>query len=86
MLNRDELTSIMLFIIAKSEIPDLMSQLRLMTEFISDDIQDASKGYQISHTFSLFFTTISWISQLDQKKLCEDMRSYLVKANVEIIS
>ena len=37
-LNRDELTSIMLFIIARAEIPDLMSQLKLMTEFISEDI------------------------------------------------
>jgi len=37
-LNRDELTSIMLFIIARAEIPDLMSQLRLITEFISEDI------------------------------------------------
>jgi hypothetical protein len=74
----------MLFIIARAEIPDLMSQLRLMTEFISEDIQEASQGYQISDTFSLFFTTVQWISQLDSKKLSEDMRSYLGKANVEI--
>jgi hypothetical protein len=38
MLNRDELTSIMLFIIARAEVPDLMSQLRLLTEFTSEDI------------------------------------------------
>jgi Vacuolar sorting protein 9 (VPS9) domain len=37
-LNRDELTSIMLFIIARAEIPDLMSQWRLITEFTSEDI------------------------------------------------
>lgn len=37
-LNRDELTSIMLFIIARAEIPDLLSQLRLITEFTSEDI------------------------------------------------
>jgi hypothetical protein len=48
----------MLFIIARAEIPDLMSQLRLMTEFISEDIQQSTQGYQISDTFSLIFTTI----------------------------
>ena len=37
-LNRDELISIMLFIIARAEIPDLMSQWRLITEFTSEDI------------------------------------------------
>jgi hypothetical protein len=41
-LNRDELTSIMLFIISRAEVEDLMSQVRLMTEFISQDIQEAS--------------------------------------------
>jgi hypothetical protein len=74
----------MLFIIARAEIPDLMSQLRLMTEFISEDIQQSTQGYQISDTFSLIFTTIQWISLLDQRKLTDDMRTYLSKANVEI--
>ena len=41
-LNRDELTSIMLFIIARGEVEDIMSQVRLMQEFISEDIQEAS--------------------------------------------
>ena len=55
----------MLFIIARAEIPDLMSQMKLMTEFLSEDIQDSTQGYAVSDTFSLFYTTISWISMLD---------------------
>lgn len=75
----------MLFIISRAEVEDLMSQVRLMTEFISQDIQEASQGYLISDTFSLFYTTVQWISQLDNKKLtAPERRSYLVKANVEI--
>ena len=86
-LNRDELTSIMLFIIARAEIADLMSQLRLMTEFTSEDIQDAGQGYQVSEAFSLIFSTVSWMSQLDAVKLQEGetTKSYLQKANVEIL-
>jgi len=58
-----------------------------MTEFISPDIQEASQGYLISDTFSLFYTTVQWISQLDTKKLtAPERRSYLVKANVELQS
>ena len=37
-LTRDELTSIMLFILVKAEIPDLYTQLKLITEFTSQDI------------------------------------------------
>ena len=84
-LNRDELTSVMLFIIARAEVPDMISQLRLMTEFTSEDIQDSSKGYHISEMFSLFFSTVAWMSQLDEIKLNENARSYLVNANVEIL-
>ena len=68
-LNRDELTSIMLFIIARAEVPDLMSQLRLMTEFTSDEIQDSSMGYRVSKAFSLLFCTVAWMSQLECKRL-----------------
>jgi hypothetical protein len=32
----------MLFIIARAEVPDLMSQMRLMLEFTSEEIQDSS--------------------------------------------
>ena len=38
MVNRDEHTSIMLFILAKTEIPDLFSQMQLITEFASYEI------------------------------------------------
>ncbi len=76
----------MLFIIARAEIPDLMSQLRLMTEFISMDIQESTQGYAVSETFSLFFTTVQWIHQLDNKKLSENRRTYLGQANVEIMN
>jgi len=84
-LNRDELTSIMLFIIARAEVPDLMSQLRLLTEFTSEEIQDASAGFQVSEAFTLIYSTVSWMSQLDAQKLKEDARAYLLKANVDIL-
>lgn len=70
-LNRDELTSIMLFIISRAEVPDLMSQLRLMTEFTSDEVQDSSMGYRVSKAFSLIFCTVAWMSQLECKRLQE---------------
>lgn len=75
----------MLFIIARAEVPDLMSQMRLILEFTSEEIQDSSQGYMISEIFSLFFSTVSWMSQLDQKELSKDTRAYLIKANVEIL-
>jgi hypothetical protein len=68
-LNRDELTSIMIFLIVKAEIPDLCTQLKLITEFTSSDIQEASKGFPISDTFMLITTTVSWLSSLEFDKL-----------------
>lgn len=56
-----------------------------MTEFTSEDIQESAAGFQVSEAFSLLFSTISWMSQLDPKKLSEDTRAYLLKANVEIL-
>lgn len=52
-LNRDELTSIMIFVIVKAEIPDLYSQLKLISEFTSADIQEATKGFPLSEIFML---------------------------------
>lgn len=37
-LSRDEMTSILLFLICKSEVPDLNTQVKLMLEFTSSDI------------------------------------------------
>ena len=37
-ITRDELTSIFLFLICKAEVPDLYTQLKLMSEFTSADI------------------------------------------------
>lgn len=82
-LSRDEMTSILLFLICKSEVPDLNTQVKLMLEFTSSDIQEASKGYPLSDTFMLITTTIQWISSLDPEKISED-RSYLVNAQVQM--
>ena len=59
------MTSILLFLICKSEVPDLNTQVKLMLEFTSSDIQEASKGYPLSDTFMLITTTIQWISSLE---------------------
>jgi Vacuolar sorting protein 9 (VPS9) domain len=37
-LTRDELTSILLFLLCKAEVPDLYTQMRLTNEFTSPDI------------------------------------------------
>lgn len=68
-LTRDELTSIMIFIICKSEVPDLFSQLRLTNEFTSPDIQQSSRAFPISDTYMLLYTTIDWFSCLDPAKI-----------------
>jgi hypothetical protein len=34
-ISRDEMTSIMLFIMFKAEVPDMCTQLKLMNEFTS---------------------------------------------------
>jgi len=78
-LTRDELTSILLFLVCKAEVPDLNTQLRLMTEFTSTDVQESSKGYPISDTFMLLFTTVQWISGIEQEKISQDRR-YLLNA------
>lgn len=82
-LNRDELTSIMIFVIVKAEIPDLFSQLKLISEFTSTDIQEATKGYPLSEIYMLIQTTVQWLSSVDIQKLQAD-RSYLLNAKIEM--
>ena len=53
----------------KSEVPDLYSQLKLMVEFTSADIQESARGFTLSETFMLVFTTISWVSGLDPAQI-----------------
>ena len=65
-LTRDELTSILLFLVCKAEVPDLNTQMRIITEFTSTDIQESSRGFPLSDTFMLLYTTVQWISALEQ--------------------
>jgi Vacuolar sorting protein 9 (VPS9) domain len=83
-LTRDELTSILLFILVKAEIPDLYTQLKLITEFTSPDIQDASHAYAISDTYMLLFTTVSWLSSLPIDTLQAQGMQYLQQAKVQM--
>ena len=69
--------------IVKAEIPDLYTQFKLMAEFTSSDIQEASKGYPISDTFMLVQTTVQWFSSLDVEKIKSD-RTYLIKAQIDM--
>jgi len=39
--------------------------MRIITEFTSTDVQEASKGFPISDTFMLLYTTVQWISSLE---------------------
>lgn len=39
-LTADDMTALMVFLIVKAEIPDLSSQLKLITEFTSSEIQN----------------------------------------------
>ena len=82
LLNKDDMVSIVLFLLVKAEIPDLISQLKLIQEFTSTDLQD-SVEYTISNTFTMFYTTIWWLSALNPSMLSKD-KTYLLKANVQI--
>lgn len=82
-LTRDELTSILLFLLCKAEVPDLYTQMRLTNEFTSPDIQEANRAYPISELYMLLYTTVHWISSLDPQKISED-KTYLLRAQVEM--
>lgn len=79
-INRDEMTSIVLFIIAKTEIPDLTSQLKLISEFSSYEIQQGKEA--ISNAFISLKSPVDWISSIDGMKLVD--RSYLLRATIEM--
>ncbi|CDW85155.1 UNKNOWN [Stylonychia lemnae] len=81
-INRDEYTSIMLFIIVKAQVPDLITQLKFIKEFTSEDIQDHEQNFQICDTFVKFTSPINWICSLEASKLQD--KSYLLQANVQI--
>ncbi|CDW88022.1 UNKNOWN [Stylonychia lemnae] len=82
LINRDELTSIMLFLIAKTEIPDLTSQLKLIQEFTSQEIQNGSDHSIISAAYLMFSSPILWFSSIDGNKLLD--RTYLLRATMQM--
>eukprot|EP00347_Sterkiella_histriomuscorum_P017609 403348685 len=82
LVNRDEATSIMLFIIAKTEIPDLTSQIKLIQEFTSYEIQSGNDGQPITKAYIMLTQPIYWISSIDGSKLQD--KSYLLRATMQI--
>eukprot|EP00347_Sterkiella_histriomuscorum_P007333 403349353 len=81
-INREEYISLMLFIISKAQVPDLLTQLKFIKEFTSEDIQNSEQNFTISNTYMQVYSTVKWISSLDKSKLYD--KSYLLKANVLI--
>jgi len=50
-LTRDEMLSIFSYVIIHSGIPDMISQLNLITAFASEYMQESSDGCNISRTY-----------------------------------
>lgn len=67
----------------KAEVPDLNTQMRILSEFTSTDVQESSRGFPISDTFMLLTTTVQWISGIEKDRISED-KKYLLNAQIEM--
>ena len=74
-LEKGDLLSILIYCLVKANIPDLRSQMTLITEFTSGFIQDGHS--RISATFSDLENSIEFIESLDSVLLQLQGRSYL---------
>ena len=65
-LTQDEMISIFSYIFIHSGIPDLVSQLELITAFSSEYMQESPDGCSISQTYIQFLSTITFICSLSE--------------------
>jgi len=78
-LNNDSFISIFTYVIAKSGVEDLASQMRLIREFTSDYVRNISK---MGNTLLTVESALKRISALDGSRLND--RNYLANAIVEL--
>ena len=64
-LTRDENIFILTYIIIQSGIPDLASQLELITSFASEYMQEGPDGSQISQTYLQFIACLRYLDYMD---------------------
>jgi len=60
-LTQDENIHILAFIIIQSSVPDLASQIELITAFASEYMQESSDGCEISRTYLQLIACIQYL-------------------------
>jgi hypothetical protein len=64
-LTRDENIFILTYIIIQSGIPDLASQIELITSFASEYMQEGPDGSKISQTYLQFIACLRYLEYMD---------------------
>ena len=64
-LTKDEMIPILSYIMLQSRVPDLTSQLELITAFASEYMQESSDGCAMSKTYLQLIGTLTYLSEMD---------------------
>ena len=82
-LSKDEMIPILSYIMIKSRIPDLVSQMELITAFTSEYMQESSDGCLMSKTYLQLLSTLTYLIEMDHGLIIKKERS-TSKANYVI--
>ena len=71
-LTQDENIHILTYIMIQSQVPDLNSQIELITAFTSDYMQEGPDGCLISQTYLQLIACFRWIESMDLSRMTQD--------------
>ena len=76
---KDEQFTILQYVLMRSEVGDIYTQLVMLTEFTSEYIQEGSDGNELSMTYLDFMNTVEWLSSIERGPLgdLQEGRNYL---------
>ena len=61
MLTQDENIFIMVFVMIQAKVPDMASQVEMITAFASEYMQESPDGCEISRTYLQLISTLQYI-------------------------